>query len=52
MSPIKKCKKNGKPGFKAGDSGTCYTYKPDDAKSRKQAKERAKEQLTAMKAND
>jgi hypothetical protein len=41
--PVKKCTKNGKPGFKAGDSGTCYTGPG--------AKEKATKQLQAIKTS-
>lgn len=40
--PLKKCTKNGKLGWKWGDSGKCYTGK--------NAKEKAKEQGRAIEA--
>ena len=36
--PIKKCQKDGKSGWKFGDSGTCYTGPSGKAKAQKQAK--------------
>lgn len=42
--PIKKCTKNGKPGYKYGDAGKCYTYTPDNEESRKRAKGKAETQ--------
>ena len=39
--PVQKCKKNGKPGYRWGDEGFCYTYSAGDEASRKKAKQRA-----------
>lgn len=36
--PIKKCQKDGKSGWKFGDSGTCYIGPSGKAKAQKQAK--------------
>jgi hypothetical protein len=36
--PIKTCTKDGKSGFKYGDSGKCYTGKDAKAKAAKQAR--------------
>lgn len=47
--PIKSCQKDGKPGFKAGDFGKCYTYTVDNEASRQRAIKRAKAQLKAIK---
>jgi hypothetical protein len=49
--PVKPCTKNGKKGFKWGDSGTCYTYTANDPASREQAKKKAIAQGRAIKAN-
>lgn len=49
--PIMKCTKNGKPGFKWGESGYCYTYKPDNKSSMTAAKEKALEQAAAIYAS-
>ena len=46
--PILKCQKDGKPGFKWGKSGKCYTYTPNDKISRKRAKSKAIKQGLAI----
>lgn len=35
------CKENGKPGFKYGNSGKCYTYEPGSESGRNNAKRKA-----------
>ncbi len=42
--PVKRCQRDGKPGYKWGDEGKCYTYTPGDDSSREQAKNKALEQ--------
>ena len=49
--PVKSCRKNGKPGYKYGDSGKCYTYEPGNDASRKRARKQAREQGRAIRAN-
>lgn len=49
--PIKKCRKEGNPGYKYGDSGKCYTYKSGSESSRKRARNKAREQGQAIKSN-
>jgi len=49
--PIKECQKNGKPGYKYGDSGNCYTYEPGNKASREKAKDKAQEQASAIHAS-
>lgn len=49
--PIKKCTSDGKPGYKWGDSGKCYTYTPNNESSRKRAEENAKKQGRAIETN-
>jgi len=49
--PVMRCQKNGKPGFKWGKNGKCYTYTPGDAASRERAKKKALAQGRAIKAN-
>jgi len=39
--PVKECEDSGKPGYKYGDSGKCYTYTPKDEVSRNKAKRQA-----------
>ena len=42
--PIQTCTLDGKPGFKWGDSGKCYTYDPNNDKSRSSARAQAAQQ--------
>lgn len=49
--PIKRCQKNGKPGYKWWDEWYCYVYTPWKKKYRKRAKRKAKKQWQAIKAN-
>lgn len=46
--PVMKCQKDGKPGFKYGDSGHCYTYDKNDEASKNAALESAKKQGQAI----
>jgi hypothetical protein len=39
--PVKECQDNGKPGYKYGDSGKCYSYTPNNEGSRRNAKKSA-----------
>jgi hypothetical protein len=39
--PVKECEENGKPGYKYGDAGKCYTYILKDEVSRNKAKKQA-----------
>jgi len=48
--PVMKCQKGGKPGFKWGEQGKCYTYEPGDVTSRLRAKLQAEAQGRAIKA--
>lgn len=50
--PTKSCRKDGKPGYKWGDEGKCYTYTSGDEESRKRAKEKADAQGRAIHANE
>lgn len=45
--PIKSCTTDGKPGYKWGESGKCYTYTPGDKASMKAAKAKAIKQAVA-----
>jgi hypothetical protein len=47
--PIMRCRKNGKPGYKYGPGGYCYTYTPGDPASRKAAKRKATAQGQAIR---
>lgn len=46
--PIKRCKENGKPGYKCGNQGKCYTYSSGDEAGRKAAKKKAIKQCIAI----
>lgn len=46
--PVKDCTSNGKPGYKAGEEGFCYTYTPGNEQSRKEAKRKAYLQYVAI----
>ena len=49
--PVMKCQKNGKPGWRWGASGTCYTYTPGNQKSSNRAKQKAYLQAAAIRVN-
>lgn len=46
--PVQKCQKDGKPGYKCGKQGKCYTYTKGDKKSRDRAKKQAIDQCIAI----
>jgi hypothetical protein len=48
--PIEKCQKDGKPGYRWGEEGTCYTYTAGNENSREQAYQKALQQARAIKA--
>jgi len=39
--PVQACSDKGRPGYKWGNSGKCYTYAAGDEAGRKKAKEKA-----------
>jgi hypothetical protein len=39
--PVKECQSEGKPGYKWGDEGKCYTYTPNNIGQKNNAKKRA-----------
>lgn len=47
--PVRDCSSNGKPGYKWGGSGKCYTYTENDAASRDAAKTKAQMQGLAAR---
>lgn len=49
--PVGPCSSNGKPGYRFGDSGKCYTYTPGNAASRKAARDKANMQERAARAS-
>lgn len=46
--PIRSCSENGKPGFKWGESGACYTYTSGNEESIKAAKKKVLAQAVAI----
>jgi hypothetical protein len=61
VNPATKCQRNGKPGFKFGEGGKCYTYEKGDLTSKKRALKKAKlqganyeiaRQLQTMESSD
>lgn len=48
--PINSCSSNGKPGFKWGDSGKCYTYTEGNESSKNEARKKAESQAAAAYA--
>lgn len=49
--PVEKCSDGGKPGFRFGDSGKCYTYTEGDNAGMERARERARNQERAAYAS-
>lgn len=49
--PVQKCQSSGRPGYKWGESGKCYTYAPGDRASRLRAKRKAEEQGRAARTS-
>lgn len=50
--PLKNCSDGGKPGYKWGDAGHCYTYTKDNPASQKSAKKKAIRQGIAIEGPD
>lgn len=48
--PVMSCNEKGKPGYKYGESGKCYTYSEGDEEGRKRAKQKAYIQGAAISA--
>jgi len=49
--PVQRCSKNGKPGFKYGGKGACYTYNPNSTQSQVAARQKAERQGRAIEAS-
>lgn len=49
--PIQSCHKGGKPGYKYGGDGACYTYTSGNKASRDAAYTKAGKQAAAIKAS-
>lgn len=48
--PVQRYVLDGRPGFKWGERGTCYTYAPNNDAGREHAREKAEQQGHAVKA--
>ena len=46
--PVHSCQEDGKPGWKYGDSGKCYTYNQGDEEDSKRAHKQAEKQASAI----
>ena len=49
--PIQSCTKDGKPGYRWGESGVCYTYNPQNSISKGLARAKALKQARAIEAS-
>jgi hypothetical protein len=49
--PVMECQLDGKPGFKWGEEGKCYSYTRGDESSKERARKKAIEQGRAIEAN-
>jgi len=49
--PVQSCRKDGKPGYKYGTNGACYTYTTGNKASRDRAHAKAAKQGQAIKAS-
>jgi hypothetical protein len=49
MMPVQECQREGKPGYRWGQSGKCYTYTPGNARERAEARLRAEMQGRAAR---
>lgn len=47
--PVQACVKDGKPGYRWGQQGTCYTYTPGNTKERTEARLKAEAQGYAVR---
>jgi hypothetical protein len=50
--PVQPCHEDGKPGYRWGESGKCYTYTPGDEESRERARALAERQGRAILAQE
>lgn len=46
--PVRECSEDGKPGYKWGEAGKCYTFTPGNDASQKEAKRKAINQGIAI----
>lgn len=50
--PVKDCSTDGKPGYRWGDSGTCYPYDPSNNSSKLAARMKARKQGEAIASRE
>lgn len=50
--PRQRCMRQGKPGYKWGGSGFCYTYTPGNKAQQEEAKKKADAQGFAIEGKD
>lgn len=48
--PVQRCMLDGKPGYRWGEHGRCYTYTPGNARSQMRARLKAEAQGAAIYA--
>jgi len=48
--PVKRCQENNMQGFKWGNRGKCFTYRPNDESAKARARARAEAQGRAIAA--
>lgn len=46
--PLQRCEEEGRPGWKWGEAGKCFTYAPGSAAAEKLARQRAMAQAVAI----
>ena len=46
--PVQECREEGRPGWRWGSRGKCYTYSPGDDRGRREAREKAERQGRAV----
>ena len=49
--PIQHCQEDGKPGYRWGEAGKCYTYTPGNTRSQAEARLKAEAQARAIEAS-
>lgn len=46
--PVQQCQKDGRPGYRWGQGGRCFTYDPADEGAKDRAKKKAQQQGVAI----
>lgn len=49
--PVQACAQDGKPGYRYGPTGVCYTYAPGDERQKAQARMKAEIQGAAIRSS-